>query len=149
MKNTKIGYLVIFVLLVAAFGVGAVWSNKKLFPYDQIKQMDFLVMLKRQVVGSVAANPIVESAFTNLELENFAVGSEVNFRVEKGGITTVGDDVLLVSARGDLLLYQENAGTKSIRRLNIETNNNFEQALGHAKKIGDSLEAQLNSFSTT
>ncbi len=122
-------------LSAASFVLGAVWVHKQLFPYQEIRDMDWMVMLKRNVVGSLKPTSFVESAFSDFEIEHFELGREVPMRIERGGIDAIGNDVLVVSSRGDLFYYRNDSGRKTIDQLDIETNNNFDQARSRAEKI--------------
>lgn len=147
----RMRYVVVLGLALAGgfFLLGAAWVQTKAFPYEQIRQMDWLVLLKRDVVGSARPTSVTASAFSDLALEHFEVGRAASVRVERGGIHAVGNEVLLVTSRGHLKLYRNDGGNKTLTPLDIQTRNHFAEIIAYADSNGlrvDTLRTYFNFF---
>jgi cytochrome c2 len=129
-------------LCAIAFVLGVIWLQTKAFPYTQISELNQLAFVKKHLPGSTpVVRNVVESAFSELKLEGVKLDAEFPVQHNGGGIQAFGNKVIIVGARGQLFLYQNIGGNKSVKKLDISTRNNYEEFLAfvNSKRLDDKL----------
>ena len=112
-------------VLLGAFGFGALWSHKKLWPYELIRQNDWAVMYKRSVAGSNQPVRQVRSAFSDFNVKMFDMNVAVSNRIERGGVDAIGNELLIMDNRGRFYWYTREDGG-SVEAMALEIDNNYE-----------------------
>ena len=146
-KPSRLRAIVLGVIAaLVIFALGATWAKTRAWPYKTITSMDWLVMAKRKSVGALQPTKTVSSAFTDLQLDSFDFTTVATSRVAKGGIEALGNDVVVITDRGNLFYYENTDGTPTAVTLDIETNNNFEQILADNPKVVGHIPEHFNFF---
>ncbi len=118
-------------LLATAFIAGAGWAALKLWPYRDLHS--FASGLLARGEPAVAKRTVVTDLAT-LEITTFSVPSAVPIEPRGGGIDAFGNDVLIMSYRGQFYLYRGPGAESPIVPLDIEVDNGYDAYLAHFAK---------------
>ncbi|HET6631020.1 MAG TPA: PQQ-dependent sugar dehydrogenase [Woeseiaceae bacterium] len=115
--------LLVATLLGAAFVAGAGWSALRLWPYNDLHGLAF--QLYRS--AKPASEPrLVETGLATLEMTTFPVASKAPVARTGGGIDAIGNDVLVMSFRGQFYLYRDTEPQPSLVALDIAADNGYD-----------------------
>ncbi len=113
--------LVVAGLLAVAFVGGASWSALKLWPYADLRN----IAVQWLRAETPASRKIVTN-FATLDLTSWPVEPPLAIAHPGGGIDAVGDDVLIMSFRGEFFVYRH-GGPQRLRPLQVRTDNGYER----------------------
>lgn len=120
-------------LLAVAFVAGAGWAALKLWPYTGLRTL--AVELHRS--GQPAADRrTIETDLARLELALFSVASKVPVARTGGGIDAVGNDVLIMSFRGEFYVYRDTDAQPSLIPLDIAVDNGYDLYRAYVAESG-------------
>jgi hypothetical protein len=142
--------LLIGLIAIGSFGMGAIWAEKKSWPYQWLHEQDALAALMTRIIEP---GPVIESLFSQLELkvtnvanDSLVVSHEVPFASHGGGIYAYDNNVLIMSVRGQFILYQNVSGERIGQRLNIDIDNGFDSFLDFEAKNNSPMGRAVRDF---
>ena len=115
--------LLVVSIVLSAFGLGAYWSEAKLWPYSLLADQVEKAALKGRIFP---LDSDIESSFATLDLSTFLVGPHMHDKRRGGGIHAFGNSVLIMSFRGEFFLYENTGGERSLSRLDIRVDNGYQ-----------------------
>jgi hypothetical protein len=92
-------------------------------PYDLLRKLKNYLVVQDD---SVLPNSISISDFSTLQLSSFNVGDYLKISRTAGGIHAFQNKVLIVSHLGEFYLYENDDGSKSIKKLDIKIDNGYD-----------------------
>lgn len=113
--------LVVAGLLAVAFAGGASWSALKLWPYADLRKIAV-----QWLRATPPASRTIATNFASLDLTSWPVAPRFPIAHPGGGIEAIGDDVMIMSFRGEFYLYRH-GGSQRLRQLQMRIDNGYDR----------------------